>query len=208
MSQMIKTPESPEERKFTALAVRVKTTSNLVRRSERSKQADEARRKMANYILERVAKASRIEDLVRQEMTLQRLDLLAAETEEDRKSVESARTDYKQIDGTIRQMRRNPDEYFQGNMGMRDVGEDFKKFPRSKGLQQLAANRARFRNRAAFLPATDRLIWDARIKLADETERRLKKLHRDLARLFQRKREAAGLAKDKENPGMIRGIVP
>jgi hypothetical protein len=163
------------------------------------RRADEARRRMAGYILERMDRAGRVEDLIRQEMVLQKMDLLAAQSEQDRKSIDCARLDYRQIDASIRQMRRNPDEYFRGNMAMREIGGDFRRFPRSRGLRQLAANRARFRDRAAFLPGSESVIWYARVRLADKTEVMLRKLHRELAESFERKLETAkGLGQGRE----------
>ncbi len=141
---------------------------------------------LSEEILAAVKKSKTIEELIKHEMALQKLDLLLAQTDQDRTSIANAQRDYQQLLRTVKQMRRNTEEYFEANMSLRETGGDIAKIPASRGLKQLAANKARLQNRAAFASDEQRSVWEARAVLAGKTAERLHSLHGDLVKTPQK----------------------
>ncbi len=148
-----------------------------------------AKEELAKIILAATKNAHTVEDLLHIERTLQTLDKGKAVTPHDQTSIKNAERDYAQITDTIDQMRTAPDEYFKANRSLKETGGDVKKMPRSRGLQQINGNKARMQNRASFADENNRLVWDARIALAEKTASMLKTLHDTLAAEFTKYRE-------------------
>lgn len=165
----------------------IQLVSRGVRSLERMRQTAEAkklirdRNALAVRILEAIDNAASVEDLIKYEIVLQSLDERLAQSPEDKASIENAQRDYRQLLVTVAQMRRNPYEYFQANIALRETGGDFRKMPRGR-IEHIRANVTRLRNRASFAPEEEREIWDARLKLAEKTAEMLRALHKSLAK--------------------------
>lgn len=142
------------------------------------------RNELADRILQAIAEAETIEDLLEYEIALQRLDEYSAHDPQDLTSIKNAQRDYRQLTETISQMRRNPEEYLRANMGMHDTGGDIRKMSRGR-IQQIYSNLTRLRNRAAFSPAEERHLWDARIQLAEKTAEMLRTMHENIVEKYE-----------------------
>ena len=153
-----------------------------MRRSPEAKMAIERQNELAEAILRAIDDARTVEDAIHTEMVLQRLDKSLAQTERDRTGIENAERDYRQLAETVEQMRGDPEAYFKANLSIRETGGDFRKIPRSRGLQQISANKARMLNRASFAPEEQRNVWEARAGLAGKTESMLRAFHNTLVR--------------------------
>lgn len=151
--------------------------------AEKARKTTAARRAIkqnelfASEILQAIAQATTIEQLIRHEQALQTIDARSAVSDADRNSILIAKKEYEQLSGTVEQMRRSPGDYIRTNLTIKESKSDYRIMPRSRGLQQISANRARLQNRAAFTQPDQKAIWDARIKLAAKTESMLKTLH-------------------------------
>lgn len=132
---------------------------------------------LAEEIREVIKNAVSVEQLIRQEQVLQQVDELSAQTEGDRASVKFAKTDYVQLSLIVRQMLGDPEAYILNNVMIKETRADYRKQPKSRGPQQIRANKERLADRAAFSPKELREIWNARIELADKTEAMLRELH-------------------------------
>jgi hypothetical protein len=124
--------------------------------------------------------------LIQYEVALQQLDERSAHNEQDITSIRNAQRDYRQLAETISQMRRNPDEYLRANVAMHDTGGDIRKMPRGR-IQQIHANMARLRNRAAFSLEEEHTIWNARIQLAEKTAEMLRDIHNVVVKEHEQK---------------------
>ncbi len=173
-----------------------------MRRSYEAQKAIESQNTLAREILQATDDAKTIEDVIHCEMVLQRLDKTLAQTERDRTGIENAERDYKQLAETVQQMRKDPEAYFRANLSIRETGGDFKKIPRSRGLQQISANKARMQNRASFAPEEQRNVWEARVKLAEKTEGMLRTFHNNLVK----NRESLLKDRERESGGPEKGI--
>ncbi len=164
---------------FRLVALGIESLEEM-RQTPEAKKAIQSRNALANLILETVVERTEtIESLIHCEAVLQQLDERSARSKQDKTSIENA-----QRDSTVAQMRRNPDEYFQANVALRDTGGDFRKLPRGR-IQQIHANIARLRNRAAFAPEEEVNIWEARIQLAEKTAEMLRAMHKQLVKEYE-----------------------
>ncbi len=171
-------------RKLTVAASNAKYAKNKARQTPEAKEAQERHAQFAELIAKLMHNAKTVEDLLYIEKLLQDIDTLQAVTPHDQTSIENAKRDYRQIAATIDQMRRAPNEYFKANQSMKETGGDFRKIPRSRGLQQISGNKARLQNRASFAVEDERKVWEARIALAGKTEEMVQTLHKNLALRF------------------------
>lgn len=165
---------------FVAAVTNAVVATNTARRSSEMQTAIEQSKYLAAIIISSAGKAATVEQLTWQEMALQSLDVLMAHSEQDRAGIRNAQRDYMQVIKTVEQMRQSPQEYFRANESLKETGGDFKKMPRSRGLQQIQGNKARMQNRASFTPEEQQAIWQARITLAEKTEASLRELHNTL----------------------------
>ncbi len=170
---------------FRLVALGIESLEEM-RQTPEAKKAIQTRNALANLILETVERSETIESLIHCEAVLQQLDERSAHSKQDKSSIENAQRDYRQLSATVAQMRRNPDEYFQANIALRDTGGDFRKLPRGR-IQQIHANIARLRNRAAFAPEEEVHIWEARIQLAEKTAEMLRTMHKQLVKEYERR---------------------
>ncbi len=150
------------------------------RLSRDAKNAASRNQELATFIRQRTDAATTIEDLLHLEMTLQKHDFLTAQTAADRQSIKNAQADYRQLVVGINQMRTDPKAYLVANQSSKETGGDFRKLPKSRGPQQISGNKARLQNRASFVSADQRIVWDARLHLASCTEIMLRALHKNL----------------------------
>lgn len=155
---------------------------NNMRQTPEAVEAIENDKRLAVFITASMDKANSVEELIRQEMVLQRLDRSLAQSEQDKSSIENAERDYRKLAKIVDQMRRSPAEYFEANLSLRETRDDFRKIPRARGPEQINANKARLQNRALFAPEEQRAVWKARIALADKTMTMFRTLHDILAK--------------------------
>lgn len=188
MNRMKGSVNTKKGRKFLRLVSHSVKTQELMRRTPEAKEAILARNDLAEGIQEAIEDAGAIEDLIHYEMTLQQLDRLSAQSQEDENSIGNAERDYRQLAETVEQMRRNPEEYFRANIALRGTGGDFRKLPRSR-IDHIHANITRMRNRATFVPDEEREIWEARIQLASKTIEMLRAMHKRLVQEYEDKTE-------------------
>lgn len=171
-------------RTLAVAASRAKYAKNKARQTPEAKEAQKKQEQLAKLIAQAMDAATTVEELIYIERSLQDIDTLQAVTPQDQTSIENAKRDYRQIAATIDQMRRAPNEYFKANQSMKETGGDFRKIPRSRGLQQISGNKARLQNRASFAVEDERKVWEARIALAGKTEEMVQTLHKNLALRF------------------------
>jgi hypothetical protein len=176
-------------KKLVMAASKADLAKNKARQTPEAREAREKQEQLAQLIAQSAESAKTVEDLIYIERSLQDIDTLQAVTPHDQTGIANAKREYRQIADTVDQMRRAPDEYFKANQSMKETGGDFKKIPRSRGLQQISGNKARLQNRASFAVADERKVWEARIALADKTEGMVKTLHRNLAANFAGKQK-------------------
>ena len=163
------------------MSATVQARSNM-RQTPEAVEAIENDKRLAAFITASMDKANSVEELIRQEMVLQRLDRSLAQSEQDKSSIENAERDYRKLAKIVDQMRRNPAEYFEANLSLRETRDDFRKMPHARGPEQINANKARLQNRALFAPEEQRAVWKARVKLADKTMTMFRTLHDTLAK--------------------------
>ncbi len=113
---------------------------NNMRQTPEALEAIENDKRLAVFITASMDKANSVEELIRQEMVLQRLDRSLAQSEQDKSSIENAERDYRKLAKIVDQMRRSPAEYFEANLSLRETRDDFRKIPRARG-NPLAAYR-------------------------------------------------------------------
>lgn len=176
------------------------------RQTPEAQKARDATENFSATIYNAIDNAKTVEDLVNLEMALQEIDKTQTSSEKDMTGIENAQRDYRQLAATVEQMRRTPQEYFEANLSMKETAGDFKKMPRSRGLQQISGNKTRMQNRSSFAHEDDRKIWDARIVLADKTEAMLKTLHNNLAKNYERRLqiEEKQATRDERGKGIVR----
>jgi hypothetical protein len=172
---------------FAASASNMDSRLQQARETPEMKAYRESRVNFANDIVTATENAKSVEALVYIEMLHQDIDERNAKTAKDKTSVENAKREYKQILETLGQMRKRPDQYFSANLSIKETRGDFKKMPRSRGLQQLDGNMTRLENRSSFASEEDLKVWDARIALVGKTKSMLKTLHNDLVAKYERK---------------------
>ncbi len=182
MRRMNNRLDDKDARNFGKLMSATVRSRNNMRQTPEALEAIENDKRLAAFITALMDKASSVEDLVRQEMVLQRLDKLLAQSEQDKSSIENAERDYRKLAKIVEQMRRNPAEYFEANLSLRETRDDFSKMPRARGPEQINANKTRLQNRALFAPEEQRAVWKARIALADKTMVMFRALHDRLAK--------------------------
>lgn len=186
MRRMNGNVSTKEGRQFLRLVSRDIASHERMRQTPEAKQAEQTSGDLAKRILEVIEDAKSVEDLIHYEMVLQTLDRLSAKDRHDKSSVANAERDYRQLSETVAQMRENSDEYFRANVALRDTGGDFRKLPRGR-IQHIHANVARMQNRAAFASDEERVVWEARIKLAEKTVEMLRAMHKKLVKEYESK---------------------
>ncbi len=180
-------PLPVKENRILATAVyRAISTTQEARKTPEMLEAIRQSEILAEEILAAMENSTSIEQLIEHEMSLQQLDTLLAQTDQDRSSIKNAQRDYQQLLRTVKQMRRNTLEYFEANLSLKEAGGDIGKIPGSRGLKQLAANKARLQNRAAFASEEQRSVWEARAILAGKTAERLNTLHTNLVKKLEK----------------------
>lgn len=180
MSRTKKITPLSEEDEFLFVALTAANAAHKMRESSVAKRAARRNYEFAEFILGKIEQAEEIEDLIRFEMLLQKNDILIAQTDSDRQSIKNAQKEYRQLIITIGQMREDPDGYFLANLSLKETDGDFRKLPKSRGPQQINANRARLQNRAMFSGDDQRAIWEARVAMAVRTVYLLLELHKKL----------------------------
>ncbi|MDR0867389.1 MAG: hypothetical protein LBP75_02800 [Planctomycetota bacterium] len=171
------------ENKLTDLAILSDSTeaaTEKVAQTRAAKREKTAYQKYAAEIRRQMDAAHKVEDLVELEMTLQLFDNKFANTKDDETSIRIAVADYAALKETIEQMRRSPTEYFKANLGLKEVGGDFRKQPHSRGAHQIEGNLSRLRNRLSFGAENEIPLWSARTDVACKTKIWLKNLHNEL----------------------------
>lgn len=186
MSQLNDGEKSSEWLSFFQLVSRKIELRDRMMQTPEAGQAIQASDDLSSRILEVIDSAETIEKLIHYEMILQNLDRLFAQSQQEQNSIDNAQREYRQLSDTVAQMRRNPEEYFQANIAFRETGRDFRKLPRGR-IQHIHSNITRLRNRATFAPEEDRMMWEARIKLADKTIDVLRSMHRSLVKKYDGK---------------------
>ncbi len=146
----------------------------------------EIRRRLALEIIAETERATEIEDLLELEMMYQDLDAYFAASDADLNSISIAQAEYQQVMNTIRQMRRSPVEYLEGNRSARKTHGNLRIIDRTKALEQIQGNKTRLRNRADFASLEWRDMWKARGGLANKTERMYRALHNKLVDDYER----------------------
>ncbi len=182
MSRMNNSLNTKMARQMLELVLESIDSQEITRTSPEAENVAQAQRALAAEITRTISESRTIEELIHCEMVLQRLDKSFAGTKRDVTSIENAERDYRQLAETIEQMRSSAEAYFKANLSIREVGGDARKMPRGRGLQQISANKARMQNRASFAPEEQRIVLDARIKLAEKTEGMLRTLHVNLVK--------------------------
>ena len=127
-----------------------------------------------------------VESLIEQEALLQNTDMVLAKTSEEKASIKNAMVDYRSLAEVVSQMRRNPIEYVNSNIGMKNIRMDQTKQPREKGLNQIDGNIIRCGNRALHSTDDMRQVWEARVVLAKETRKALRVLHQTVVADFEK----------------------
>lgn len=142
--------------------------------------------------------ATSVEQLIRQEQILQQVDELSAQTEGDKASIKFAKTDYEQLALIVQQMLHKPNEYILNNKTIKETRANYRKQPKSRGPQQIRANKERLSDRASFLPKELRSVWNARIELAEKTEALLHELHDSIVLNYEQGLKATEENEDSE----------
>lgn len=177
-----------ENQTFVSLALLATQSAQKYFEAEQSQAVREARQAdhaFAEEILFLAGEAETVGDLVFLEQSLQKLDLLKAKTEQDKRSILASQKNYDQFTTTIGQMKKNPDAYIVSNMGHKESGGDPKAIVRGNSLDFIEGNVTRMRNREAFAPDGEREVWDARIAVAKKTGDLFKDMHSGLVENFK-----------------------
>ncbi len=141
-------------------------------------------KKMTAAILDAAIKGKTVEELIKFEISLQAADRIMNKnpTANEHAYMKSAEAGYKMITAAVDQMRDDPAGYFKANASLKEVGDDYKKFPTSRLSTHLNANVQRLRNRVIDLPEPQKMILEARVALAKATLSKLKDLHNQVVK--------------------------
>lgn len=142
--------------------------------------------KMTAAILNVSKKGKTVEELIKYETTLQKADRLIniTPTANEEAYMKSAEAGYKMISAAVEQMREDPAAYFKANASLKEVGDDYKKFPTSRLSTHINANVQRLRNRAIDLLEPQKILLEARVALAKATLGKLKELHNTVVKSY------------------------
>lgn len=177
------------------LTARATGAARKYARAEQSPLVLEARKAdddFAEEILAAMQKVNTVEDAIFLEKSLQRMDLLRAKNEEDRDSITAAQKRYEQFGMTIELARKNPDSYIRLCMAnIKNKNASPYHILAENSIAFVNGNTTRLRSRAAFVPDSERGIWDARIALAEKTIELFTELHNSLADGFEEKQGTA-----------------
>jgi hypothetical protein len=158
-------------------------------RSQTGMRVQQSDHEYAQRILTATDKFESVEDMVFFEQSLQKSDFLKANSDEDRNSIIAAQKSYEKFTHTLGQMRKNPDGYFEMNMGNKEYNGDPHKIIKSNSMDYITGNITRMQNRKQFASESEKEGWDARIAMAKKTGDMFKTLHNNLADNFERKQK-------------------
>ncbi len=152
---------------------------NRLEQSEEFKGMLEKAREIVAPILNMAKNGDTVEDLLEYEVHLQSMDrfLNPNPTPSEKAYLKNAEAGYKMIARAVGQMRKNPKQYFEANQSLKEVGDDFRKFPTTRLSTHIKANVQRLQNRALDLTEPKKAILRARILLAKATLKKLRELH-------------------------------
>lgn len=159
-----------------------RTKQNALAETKEYKEMMAEAEKIAARIMKVAQTGKTAEAMIRHEMHLQAMDKLLNKNPSatEQTYMKKAEIGYKMIDAAVKQMRRNPQEYFESNRSLEGVGEDIRQFPKQRMEKHIRTGITRLSNRRLDTTDDRRLILDARTVLAKATLTKLKDLHGNL----------------------------